>query len=322
MQKHELEMTTEGKNNILISIIIPLFNSEKYINDTIQSVISQTYKNWELLIIDDCSTDNSKNIVRKILKIDNRIQLIELNKNSKGPAIPRNIGVRKSSGEWVCFLDSDDTWDPNKLHVCHNYISLNVDFIYHDMRVVAENDYSVKQKILSSRQLKQPVLIDLLINDNAIINSSVFVRKELFMGIGGINESKKIVASEDYNTWLRIAKITDNFLYIPKGLGSYFVHSSGASNKDMYSSVIYATKEFMTYITPRQRKKIKVQRVYVRARYKYLNNERGAAVKALLFFCLNYGDITIKIKSAYMLLSTAVLSIIRKITRNKEVVFK
>jgi hypothetical protein len=190
------------------------------------------------------------------------------------------------------------------------------------MRVVAENDYSVKQKILSSRQLEQPVLIDLLINDNAILNSSVMVRRSLLVKIGDINESKKMIASEDYNTWLRIAKITDNFLYIPKVLGSYFVHSSGASNKDMYSSVIYATKEFMTYITPRQRKKIKVQRVYVRARYKYLNNERGAAVKALLFFCLNYGDITIKIKSAYMLLSTAVLSIIRKITRNKEVVFK
>ena len=190
------------------------------------------------------------------------------------------------------------------------------------MRVVAENDYSVKQKILSSRQLEQPVLIDLLINDNAILNSSVMVRRSLLVKIGDINESKKMIASEDYNTWLRIAKITDNFLYIPKVLGSIFVHSSGASNKDMYSSVIYAAKEFMTYVSPRQRRIIKVQRVYVRARYKYLNNERGAAVKALLFFCLNYGDITIKIKSAYMLLSTAVLSIIRKITRNKEVVFK
>jgi len=307
---------------MLISVVIPVFNAQEYIENTVDSVINQEYKNWELIIIDDCSTDDSLSIVETKYKSNKKIEIIKLERNSGGPAKPRNIGIKNSNGDFIAFLDQDDIWDNGKLRICCNSICDNVDFIYHDMRVVAENDYSVKQKILSSRQLEQPVLIDLLINDNAILNSSVMVRRSLLVKIGDINESKKMIASEDYNTWLRIAKITDNFLYIPKVLGSYFVHSSGASNKDMYSSVIYATKEFMTYITPRQRKKIKVQRVYVRARYKYLNNERGAAVKALLFFCLNYGDITIKIKSAYMLLSTAVLSIIRKITRNKEVVFK
>ena len=308
---------------MLISVVIPVFNAQEYIENTVDSVINQEYKNWELIIIDDCSTDDSLSIVETKYKSNKKIEIIKLERNSGGPAKPRNIGIKNSNGDFIAFLDQDDIWDNGKLRICCNSICDNVDFIYHDMmRVVAENDYSVKQKILPSRQLEQPVLIDLLINDNAILNSSAMVRRSLLVKIGDINESKKMIASEDYNTWLRIAKITDNFLYIPKVLGSYFVHSSGASNKDMYSSVIYATKEFMTYITPRQRKKIKVQRVYVRARYKYLNNERGAAVKALLFFCLNYGDITIKIKSAYMLLSTAVLSIIRKITRNKEVVFK
>ena len=308
---------------MLISVVIPVFNAQEYIENTVDSVINQEYKNWELIIIDDCSTDDSLSIVETKYKSNKKIEIIKLERNSGGPAKPRNIGIKNSNGDFIAFLDQDDIWDNDKLRICCNSICDNVDFIYHDMmRVVAENDYSVKQKILPSRQLEQPVLIDLLINDNAILNSSAMVRRSLLVKIGDINESKKMIASEDYNTWLRIAKITDNFLYIPKVLGSIFVHSSGASNKDMYSSVIYATKEFMTYITPRQRKKIKVQRVYVRARYKYLNNERGAAVKALLFFCLNYGDITIKIKSAYMLLSTAVLSIIRKITRNKEVVFK
>jgi glycosyltransferase involved in cell wall biosynthesis len=307
---------------MLISVVIPVFNAQEYIENTVDSVINQEYKNWELIIIDDCSTDDSLSIVETKYKSNKKIEIIKLERNSGGPAKPRNIGIKNSNGDFIAFLDQDDIWDNDKLRICCNSICDNVDFIYHDMRVVAENDYSVKQKILPSRQLEQPVLIDLLINDNAILNSSTMVRRSLLVKIGDINESKKMIASEDYNTWLRIAKITDNFLYIPKVLGSIFVHSSGASNKDMYSSVIYAAKEFMTYVSPRQRRIIKVQRVYVRARYKYLNNERGAAVKALLFFCLNYGDITIKIKSAYMLLSTAVLSIIRKITRNKEVVFK
>ena len=96
----------------MISVIMPLYNNEKYVIEAIQSVINQTYKEWELLIINDASTDNSKNVVQKFLhqKKDNRIIFIDLKEN-KGVSFARNLGIKKSKGEYISFLDSDDFWD-------------------------------------------------------------------------------------------------------------------------------------------------------------------------------------------------------------------
>jgi glycosyltransferase involved in cell wall biosynthesis len=296
---------------MLISVVIPVFNAQEYIENTVDSVINQEYKNWELIIIDDCSTDDSLSIVETKYKSNKKIEIIKLERNSGGPAKPRNIGIKNSNGDFIAFLDQDDIWDNGKLRICCNSICDNVDFIYHDMRVVAENDYSVKQKILSSRQLEQPVLIDLLINDNAILNSSAMVRRSLLVKIGDINESKKMMASEDYNTWLRIAKITDNFLYIPKVLGSCLIHSGSASSKDMYDSAMFSSKEFLSCISLNQRKAIKIKRTYARVRYKYCNDERGRYIIILLFYCIKHGGVKIKAKSLYMLLNTILISAYR-----------
>lgn len=96
----------------LVSIIMPSWNTEKFIIETIQSVINQTYTNWELLIVDDCSTDNTDEIVTSFK--DDRIKYFRNKKNS-GAAITRNIALREAKGEWIAFLDSDDLWMPEKL---------------------------------------------------------------------------------------------------------------------------------------------------------------------------------------------------------------
>ncbi|MBI9042225.1 glycosyltransferase family 2 protein [Lutibacter sp.] len=103
-------------NDPLVSIITPNFNADKYISRSIESVLQQTYKNWELLIIDDGSTDNSVEIIEKFSAEDARIKLIKLSINS-GPAICRNTGIEKASGSFIAFLDSDDYWDENKLAI-------------------------------------------------------------------------------------------------------------------------------------------------------------------------------------------------------------
>ena len=102
-------------NSDLISIIVPLYNSEKYIHETILSVVNQTYPNWELIIIDDCSSDNSVNIVKKFMQNDKRVKLITNDVNFGSAAKPRNIGIRHAKGQYIAFLDSDDVWDKNKL---------------------------------------------------------------------------------------------------------------------------------------------------------------------------------------------------------------
>jgi teichuronic acid biosynthesis glycosyltransferase TuaG len=100
----------------LVSIITPNYNSEKFITECIDSVRNQTYKKWELIIIDDCSTDNSVSIIKKLQATDARIKLIKLNKNS-GPAVARNKGIEEAKGTYIAFLDSDDFWLPQKLKV-------------------------------------------------------------------------------------------------------------------------------------------------------------------------------------------------------------
>ena len=98
----------------LVSIIIPLYNSEKFIKDTINSVLFQTYTNWEVIIVDDCSTDNSVEIILKIIDNNSNIRLIKL-ENNVGSAQSRNAALEVANGRFIAFLDSDDIWHPDKL---------------------------------------------------------------------------------------------------------------------------------------------------------------------------------------------------------------
>ena len=97
-----------------VTVVTPTWNSAKYICETIASVQAQTYQNWEMIIVDDCSTDNTVELVKDIVKKDSRIRLIEQNEN-QGAAIARNIAVQNGTGRYVAYLDSDDRWKPKKL---------------------------------------------------------------------------------------------------------------------------------------------------------------------------------------------------------------
>ena len=99
-------------NNGLVSIIMPSYNTGGYIKNSIESVLAQTYENWELIIVDDCSTDDTDSIVGQFS--DKRIRYLKNEKNS-GAAISRNYALREAKGRWIAFLDSDDLWLPEKL---------------------------------------------------------------------------------------------------------------------------------------------------------------------------------------------------------------
>lgn len=106
----------------LVSIIMPSYNTSQYIAETIQSVIDQSYQNWELIIVDDCSTDNTDYVVSKI--IDQRITFLKNKKNS-GAAVSRNRALREAKGKWIAFLDSDDLWKPDKLEKQIQFMNKN-----------------------------------------------------------------------------------------------------------------------------------------------------------------------------------------------------
>ena len=107
----------------IISIVMPTFNVEEYVGDAIESIINQTYTNWELLITDDCSTDNTVDIINSYVKIDSRIKLFCLDKNS-GAGVARNNSIEKANGRYISFCDSDDWWYPYKLDVQYNFMKI------------------------------------------------------------------------------------------------------------------------------------------------------------------------------------------------------
>ena len=159
----------KNKNNI--DIILPNYNSSKFLKQTLNSIIMQTYKNWKLIIIDDCSDDKTKNILKKYLK-DKRIKIFWLKKNN-GAGFCRNYGIKKSKSPYVAFIDSDDVWKKNKLEKQIIFMKKNnFSFSYTNYETFGE-----KKKIIIP-----PLRFDYksFINNTSIGTSTMMVkRKEL-----------------------------------------------------------------------------------------------------------------------------------------------
>jgi len=280
------------------SIILPCWNSIIFIERCIESIKKQTFKNYEVIVIDNSSKDGT---IEKINQIkDDRIKVFSI--NNKGIlAKSRNLGIKKSNAEWIAFLDSDDWWTDDKLEVCFSNINDNVDFIYHDLEIRSNQLRPFGRKKNKSRHLKKPVLNDLLINGNAISNSSVVVRKKLLNAIGGIDENDELPAAEDYNAWLRIAQLTNQFIYLPYKLGYYFTHNQSMSNKDMSLPVKHAVAEFLAKLSYKQKLKVKANFKYLSGRFNYLNCNYKKAKKNL-FFVLQNGNSPLKIRALAMIM--------------------
>ena len=282
----------------LVSIVIPTYNRANYLSKALQSVLYQTYKNWEVLVIDNYSTDDTEKVINRYN--DSRIKYLK-NQNYGVIAKARNAGILAAKGDWVAFLDSDDWWTDDKLKTCMDYINNHVDLIYHDLEITSSKRQLFRRKIIKTRQLKKPVLIDLLVNGNAISNSSVVVRKEMLKKIGLIDECKELVASEDYNTWLKISNLTDQFLYLPKKLGYYFIHDKSISKKDMSLSYRQATSKFLSVLNNEQKIQLEANIRYVSGRFNYLNLNYKKAKKDLLFV-LKCSFFKLKVKSLIMII--------------------
>lgn len=142
----------------LISIIIPMYNASKYIEGCLQSIIEQTYKTIEIIVVDDGSTDNSINIIKEVFKFDKRIKIIQ--KKNSGVSDSRNLGIDNAQGKWLCFVDSDDYIEKDYIETLYNYaIKSNVDIVFSGIRVIKDNQIILKTnncgtKILEDSNIK------------------------------------------------------------------------------------------------------------------------------------------------------------------------
>ena len=213
------------------SIVLPTYNQSKFLEKCINSILSQSFKNWELLVINNNSTDNTINLIKKFN--DKRIKVFNIN-NEGILARSRNLGIRKSKSEWICFIDTDDRWYPKKLEMIKIFIEKNNgDLFYHDLEF--ENKYFLflKKKIKDkSNTVTRPIIQYFVKNGNPIGQSSVVVRKKLLKKINLVSEKKDKFSWEDFDLWIRIAKKTENFVRVPKILGSIWVGKENLSSLD------------------------------------------------------------------------------------------
>lgn len=216
----------------LVSVIIPLYNAESFILETLESVISQTYQSIEVIIVDNLSTDKSLNLVKQFVSRypNSNIKIIECLVNSGGPANPRNLGINLAEGDYVAFLDSDDVWHNEKLE---KQISL---MVRNDLNFTSTRSFYIdeksnaltKKKRVATNKIRAYGIKNLLIS-NTIVTSSVVIDSKLLDDFR-FDDSPNMVASEDYYLWLllfnksecKFAELTDSLVdyrVLPNSLG-------------------------------------------------------------------------------------------------------
>lgn len=214
------------KNKYLVSIITPVYNCEKFIIQTIKCVQEQTYTNWEMLLVDDCSTDNSKDIIKEFTEKDKRIKYYKLKEN-KGAGYARNKALKESKGRFVAYLDSDDLWKKEKLEKQVNFmLKNNYAFTCTDYEKIDEFGNSLNKII----KIPKVVYYNLYLRNTIIQTVGVMVDTK--MTGKKILQMPNIRRRQDAATWSKLLKNDFNCYQVPENLSYYrVVKNSLSSNK-------------------------------------------------------------------------------------------
>jgi len=199
----------------MISIIVPTFNSDKTISQTISSILSQSFRDFELLVIDNYSSDNTKKIVTSFL--DDRIHFFSVD-NQGVPAISRNYGASIAKYNYLAFCDSDDTWAENKLLVCVECIKNGAEFIAHDLHITGSFSKLLASKVFPRKFAKN--FNEAILLGNTILQSSVIIKLQTFLNAGSYNINEKYTAIEDFHLWAKVLKSGVEISYIHQKLGT------------------------------------------------------------------------------------------------------
>lgn len=221
----------------IVSVIIPTFNAENFIAETIRSVLIQSHSDFELIVIDDCSTDNTVKIVREISDRDARLTLVELNENYGGPAGPRNIGVSKAKGEWICFLDADDLWHSSKLSIQLALLE-KTGSSFCCTQITSFND---KRQFdlcgsFAEQETYQKYTFRHICSRNRILTSSVMIATSLLKS-NPFYESSAYHAVEDMQCWLQILEHTNDCIVADARLVGYRMSANQISKNKFHMAL-------------------------------------------------------------------------------------
>jgi glycosyltransferase involved in cell wall biosynthesis len=207
----------------LVSVVVPTYNHAHFLKAALESVRAQTYSNWEAIVVNNDSTDDTVEVVGRFA--DPRIRLLNF-RNDGVIAASRNEGIRQARGKFVAFLDSDDTWQSDKLARCVEILDTGFDLVCHGEVWTRENTPPRPMLYGPASRARYP---QLLYRGNCISTSATVVRRALLDQLHGFAEDPAFVTAEDYDLWLRIALATPRLYFLPEMLGEYRIHNDNAS---------------------------------------------------------------------------------------------
>lgn len=211
----------------LVSIIIPTYNRARDLARALESVHRQSLADWEAIVVDNHSNDDTDAVVAAYH--DARVWLLKINNNGI-IAASRNLGLRHARGRYVAFLDSDDWWATDKLIQSVRALETGADVVYHDAWLATKADQSRFWRRARTWSLHEPVATDLIARGNALVNSTVVLRRDVLLRIDGLCEAPELMATEDYDAWIRLAQLGARFVRLPLVLAYYWVGGGNTSN--------------------------------------------------------------------------------------------
>lgn len=228
--KNTVSGSDDCKNYGTVSVIMPSYNTNEYLRETVNSVLSQTYENWELIIVDDCSSDNSLEILREYAERDPRIKVI-INESNMGAAVSRNKAIDLANGRWIAFLDSDDLWNENKLLHQLSFMSENAYAFSFTHYYFDRNDGNLKEFAPS----KDVYDYRTILKHNYIACPTVIYDSEK---LGKVYMPVEADKREDFGCWLTILK---------RGINAYCLHEILTTVKIHEGSVSYSKVKMVKY---------------------------------------------------------------------------
>lgn len=235
-----------NNDNPLVSVIVPAYNSEKYIEETINSVLAQTYTNFEIIIVDDTSNDSTFELCKKLSESNKKIKIFRI-EHSGRPSVPRNFGINKAQGKFIAFLDSDDKWVKNKLQDQIKYFKKNPDniLVYSVSKTFGEvNFFSPYYELFPLPFIAVKNKKDLLTKGNSLPLSTVLVKTEALKSVSGFDEDPQLKL-EDYDLWIRLIDLGD-FGFIP------LVHCYYRIHKNQFSGDWQTKRNILEYLSKKR----------------------------------------------------------------------
>jgi glycosyltransferase involved in cell wall biosynthesis len=295
--------------NPAVTVIIPTYNRAEDLGRCLESLVAQTFDNFEVLVCDDGSTDASAEVAEAFTdRLDLRYETAE---NFGGPARPRNRGIEGARAPYVAFLDSDDWWAPTKLDRSVAVLDAGADLVYHDLFMVRSAGQSRFDERIVSTHPRQPMFVSLLCTGMSIPNSSVVVRRDLLIRIDGISEDRDLISVEDYDTWIRLARLTEKFVRVPECMGYYWFgggNISAASPRQIFRiKALYA--QYLGELPAEHRRRAEGFLAYRIGRIAQMHGDFETATDSLMTALRSSIDFAYRLKAGYWLTRSAVSKI-------------